>query len=257
MSDLNNEVAVETVVNDKVLETTIVNPIQIVREIIETDRDDVVFDGINIVGDGEKIAEFMASYAKFFNDVENPKNTKQNDFLKNKYSPLDVVLNCVRVPMSKQGLSFIQMPVTDDSMIKVNTLLMHKNGCYMSIEGVSIKPDKNTAQGIGGIITYIKRYMINAICGISSEGEDDDGNTASGKVKKETKAMTSEELSKLNLTTLKAKTTTLAKDKMKTIDKKVITDEIETQLGKGITVGKSVDKDKDNLIKLYLSLQEM
>lgn len=258
MSDLNNEVSVETIVDKQVVETLIVNPVQVVREIIETDRENVVFDGINIVGDKEKIAEFMTAYSKFFAEVENPKNTKVNPFLKNKYSPLDVVLNCLRAPLSKNGLSFIQYPSSDGDTVKVDTLLMHKSGAYMSIAGISIKPKKQDAQEVGGAITYARRYTISAICGIASE-EDDDGNSATDKTKTEIKATTNEELGKLNITTLKAKITTLAKDKMKESDdkKKLVTAEITKQLGKGHTVAKTTEKDRDNLIKLYISLQKM
>lgn len=256
MENLNKEVKVEQVLNEQVVETKIINPIQIVREIIETDKENVVFDGINIVGDKEKIAEFMSSYSKFFAEVENPKNTKVNPFLKNRYAPLDTVLNCLRAPLSKNGLSFIQYPSSDGDTVKVDTLLMHKSGAYMSIEGISIKPKKQDAQEVGGAITYARRYTISAICGIASE-EDDDGNSATDKKKAETKALSEEDLKKLNLTTLKAKLTTLAKDKMKEVDKDVVTKEITAQLGKGHTVGKSTADDTDKLIKLYLSLQEM
>ena len=55
-----------------------------------------------------------------------------------------------------------------------------------------MKPDKNTAQGIGSAITYGRRYQLTALLGISSE-DDDDGNIASKTNKKSKKRLKMEE----------------------------------------------------------------
>lgn len=249
MEDIKNEVV------ENVVEQSNITTVQIVEKIIQTDVKDIVFSGTKIHGESENVSKFMSAFSKFFAEIQNPKNTKINPFLKNKYAPLDVVLNALREPMSKHGLSFMQIPTVDGDQIKVDTLLMHESGVYMAIEGISMKPQKMTAQEIGGVITYIRRYVISAICSIASE-EDDDGNEDSGK-KSKVKEMNEEDLEKLTTTTLKAKITTLAKDKMSEKGKEKVTALIEESLGKGITVAKTTDDDKEKLIKLYSSLLEL
>jgi hypothetical protein len=45
------------------------------------------------------------------------------------------------------------------------------------------KPEKNTPQGIGSALTYMRRYSLSAAFGITSD-QDDDGNQASGHISK-------------------------------------------------------------------------
>ncbi|MCE4971882.1 ERF family protein, partial [Staphylococcus chromogenes] len=48
---------------------------------------------------------------------------------------------------------------------------------------VFMNAEKNTPQGAGSLISYLKRYSLSAIFGITSD-QDDDGNAASGKQSK-------------------------------------------------------------------------
>lgn len=62
-------------------------------------------------------------------------------------------------------------------------MLMHESGEYIEYDPVFMNAEKNTPQGAGSLISYLKRYSLSAIFGITSD-QDDDGNVASGKQSK-------------------------------------------------------------------------
>jgi hypothetical protein len=220
------------------------------------DTIDLDFTKDTMHGDLKQMQAFFADYAKYSGEVGAPKKTKINPHFKAKYSPLEEVLATVKPILSKYNMAMIQIPSATNGMAGVKNILTHAGGFFMTFKEVECKSDKPTVQGLGSTWTYLKRYTLETITAVSSE--DDDGE-ASEKKKAPAKKMTAEDLGKLNFTTLTSKLTILAKDKMKVDDatKKLVTDEIPKILGKGMSVKKSTESDKENLIKLYISLQEM
>lgn len=134
-----------------------------------------------------KTSEGVGQIAKALSQVQleitNPANTATNPFFKSKYAPLPDVLKVIRPIASKYGLAIIQNPYTEDEKVGVITLIMHESGEWIETEALVSKPEKNTPQGIGSVITYLRRYTISSIVGISSE-EDDDGNSNESSNKK-------------------------------------------------------------------------
>src|SRR5690625_4401905 len=63
---------------------------------------------------------------------------------------------------------------------------MHESGEFIEYDPVFMQAEKQTPQGAGALITYLKRYTLSAIFGITSD-QDDDGNQASGNTKKKEK----------------------------------------------------------------------
>jgi len=99
-----------------------------------------------------------------------------NPFFKSKYADLSEVIKVVKEPFANNGLSFVQFPINDGDKIGVETILMHESGEWLS-NSFTVKATKQDAQGAGSVITYCKRYGLQAVAGIPSE--DDDGNSAS------------------------------------------------------------------------------
>lgn len=131
-----------------------------------------------IMNKSDSIKEIAAALSKFQGEVNNPKNIANNPFFNSKYAPLDEVINTIKEPLKKNGLSFIQNPTsTDAGMVSIVTLLMHESGEWIESDPLFLKNDKPTAQGSGSSITYARRYQLSAILGIASEN-DDDGNGA-------------------------------------------------------------------------------
>lgn len=93
-----------------------------------------------------------------------------------KYADLEAVIDAIREPLTKNGFSFIQLPVTStNGKPGLCTRLMHKSGQWIE-EQCELLIEKATMQGMGSAITYMKRYSLAAMVGLAEE--DDDGQAA-------------------------------------------------------------------------------
>ena len=110
-------------------------------------------------------------------EIINPKNSAVNPFFKSKYTPLNDILTEVRPLMSKHGLAIIQNTTSENTLIGIQTMILHESGQFIKSDVMYTKSDKDTAQGQGSAITYGRRYQISAMLSIASE-DDDDGNGA-------------------------------------------------------------------------------
>ena len=118
----------------------------------------------------ENINELATALAKAQGEMKNAGKTSDNPFFKSKYADLAEILNAVREPLSKYGLSISQLydgMGVPDKTITVTTLLMHSSGQYIS-NSANYPVAKADIQGVGSAITYARRYS----------QEDDDGNAA-------------------------------------------------------------------------------
>lgn len=106
---------------------------------------------------------------------------------KYKYATLSAVLSTVRPVLSKHGLTIIQMPgrKVEDKGVEVltlTTILGHKSG--QSIENYfEMYPTRKDPQGIGSAMTYMRRYVVMAMCAIAGAADDDAEKTVPQKEK--------------------------------------------------------------------------
>lgn len=211
---------------------------------------DLDFSKTTIHGNDKQVKELFESYASFVGEVENPKNTTVNPFHKSKYAPLQEVLNTVKPVLSKFGLSIIQIPTMSGNKVVVNNMMIHKNGGFITFEGLGINPQKPDAQGVGGAMTYGRRYTLSSLTSVSSE-EDTDGNTDIKKDEKTPSKVSPNETNELK--SLQTETTSICKELMK--DGKDPAETIEKVLGKKIA--KCVKADVAKLKKLKTELEKM
>jgi len=123
----------------------------------------------------EQITELFAALAKAQGEIIPAKKDVENTFFKSKYADLASVQDVLREPLSKNGLSVIQLARNIESGVEVETILAHSSGQFIS-ETLACPLQKKDAQGIGLAITYLRRYGLMAMCGVAAE--DDDGNSA-------------------------------------------------------------------------------
>lgn len=124
----------------------------------------------------DDIKELATALAKAQGAMEAASKDKINPQFKSAYATLASVWDAIREPLSKNGLSVIQLPHTDEQgQTWVDTMLMHNSGQWIS-GSFKLKPTKDDPQGAGSAITYMKKY---ALAGMGVAPDDDDGNLAS------------------------------------------------------------------------------
>lgn len=90
-----------------------------------------------------------------------------------KYADLADVVNVIREPLSKNGLSYVQLPNVEGTAMFLETRLMHKSGQWIS----SLYPVcaiSGEHQKMGASLSYSRRYALLSILGIVAD-EDTDG----------------------------------------------------------------------------------
>jgi hypothetical protein len=108
--------------------------------------------------------------------------TATNPHFKSKYVGLDGCVEAVIDALNNNGIALIQKNHDCDDGVKVETIFLHESGEEYSGGILHVPAAKHDPQGYGSALTYARRYSLMATCGIAPE--DDDGNAASGAVKK-------------------------------------------------------------------------
>lgn len=133
----------------------------------------------------ESIKELATALAKAQGEMDGAKKDAVNPFFKARYADLASVIDAIREPMSRNGLSHMQFPRVivqeDGKLVEVETLIMHTSGEFVS-EILALPIVKYDPQELGKLITYCKRYGLQAALGVPSE--DDDGNAANDRGQK-------------------------------------------------------------------------
>jgi hypothetical protein len=130
-----------------------------------------------MIDKSETIAALAKALSSFQKDMSAIAKDAKNPFFKSKYVTLSAIIEAIRKPLAENSLSFTQFPTGDNGL---TTILMHDSGEYIA-STVNTQPTKNDPQSIGSAITYMRRYALGAILGLSIQ-EDDDGNAASNKI---------------------------------------------------------------------------
>lgn len=128
----------------------------------------------------EQLNELGAALAKAQAQVKGAKKDSANPFFKSQYADLASVWEACRDALTSNGLSVVQFPGYENGVATLDTVLLHSSGQWMS--GTAGAPiGKQDAQGVGSVLTYLRRYALAAVASVSPA--DDDGNAASGKDK--------------------------------------------------------------------------
>ena len=139
----------------------------------------------------ESITEISAALAKALPEIQNATKDADNPAYRSSYATLNSVMDAVKPPRFEHGVVVIQGPGWRDGIVTVTTRFLHESGEWIETEAgapvahrwervdgeVTDKgPDAQTA---GSAISYLRRYSLAAMAGITQE--DDDGNAASGR----------------------------------------------------------------------------
>jgi len=103
---------------------------------------------------------------------------RSNPFFKSTYADITSIVKASRPALTKFGLSVPQDIVTyDDGNTFLITVLLHSSGQYIESR-IKVVPPKNDIQSIRSHITYLKRTAYEALIGVVTGDEDDDGELA-------------------------------------------------------------------------------
>jgi hypothetical protein len=98
-----------------------------------------------------------------------------NPFFKSKYADLGSVKDAAQEALTKYGIAVIQAPKATGALVTVTTMLAHESGEWVSEELTAHAKDES-AQSVGSVITYLRRYGLASMAGVTAE--DDDGESA-------------------------------------------------------------------------------
>lgn len=123
----------------------------------------------------ESITKLLESFTKA--QAEFPTLPKDKNGYNYKYTDLDTVISTLRPILARHSLGFMQSLTNDEGRSAITTRLFNSSGEW--IEDTTTLPDVllskgNAAQNLGAAITYMKRYTLCAVLGISCD-EDPDG----------------------------------------------------------------------------------
>jgi hypothetical protein len=126
----------------------------------------------------DSIANLAAALVKAQHEARNAVKSGLNPHFKNKYAPLEEVVQVAKDALNTHGIAFVQGgEPTEGDTLSLSTMLLHTSGEWIE-SNITMRPVRNDPQGIGSCITYARRYALAAICGIASD-DDDDANAAS------------------------------------------------------------------------------
>jgi hypothetical protein len=144
----------------------------------------------------DKIENLAVALSKAQAAIENVSRDKQGHGYK--YADLASCLAAVKKPLADNGLSLSQLVSQDKSGKQMLvTLLIHESGQWLKsifcIESVIVKTRDgaikgNSLQHIGAGLTYVRRYALAAIVGLTQE--DDDAQTVSKSVEEKVPSLT-------------------------------------------------------------------
>lgn len=119
----------------------------------------------------EEINEIALALNKAQAEMGGAVTDANNPFFKSKYADLGSIIKVIKPPFANNGLSYAQFPITEESRIGVETVIMHSSGQFISNEFTMNVP-KADPQSAGGVISYCRRYALQAVCGIPAVDSD-------------------------------------------------------------------------------------
>jgi len=123
----------------------------------------------------ETIGALAKALVQAISEMENASKNSVNPHFKSKYADLAEVIATTKPTLQKYGLAVAQFPCFEGGAVGVETIILHDSGEWMSGTAYSPIP-KQDPQAVGSAITYLRRYSLAAVCGLTQE--DDDGNAA-------------------------------------------------------------------------------
>ena len=89
-----------------------------------------------MISQSESISELATALSKAQSQMGAAIKDSENPFFKSKYADLTSVIAAVRKPFADNGLSFVQLPVSQDGCVGVATRIMHCSGEWLESQSL-------------------------------------------------------------------------------------------------------------------------
>lgn len=127
------------------------------------------------------MAAFKAEPLTIFKRKKVGYATREGDFVGYSHAELSDVTDAVGPAMGRHGLSYRWDVKQEGGRINVTCIVTHEHGHSESVT-MDAAPDnsgkKNAIQQIASSVTYMQRYTLLSVTGMSTKGMDDDGKGA-------------------------------------------------------------------------------
>lgn len=121
----------------------------------------------------ESTSNIDAALLEFNKEIGSIEKGEVNPFFKNFYCSLDQIISYVRPILAKHDLYLQQFPIYGgEGMLSVKTIIKHSSGEYIMSDSMPIRYGKS-AQDFGSTNTYVRRYQLGSVLGLSFEKDDD------------------------------------------------------------------------------------
>ena len=117
------------------------------------------------------IGKLSEALAKAQAEMEPASKDANNPFFKSQYATLASCWNACRGPLTKQGLAVIQTTEPGTGDITLISMLTHSSGQWIKSK-LSVKPAKSDSQALGSCLSYLRRYALSALVGLSTQDDD-------------------------------------------------------------------------------------
>lgn len=146
--------------------------------------DEQTYSDVSVLRTSAELAEFAAAFAEAQAEIGHATRDRENPFFNSSYADLASVKDACQPALSKHGIGVIQAPAThSDGSVTVLTRLLHKSGQWveadMTAKAIADNKGNVTAQALGSVVTYLRRYMLSGMTNVATE--DDDGEGAAGR----------------------------------------------------------------------------
>lgn len=127
-----------------------------------------------------EMGKFHKAYANLQTQITGVAKSGTNPHFGNKYTTLESVIDYLKPVLSAAGFTVMQSLDTLGGDQAVSTRLVHvESGEWIQCENFCPIKDPSNPQHLGSAITYLRRYQLKTICGMSEV--DDDGNQGAGR----------------------------------------------------------------------------
>jgi len=119
--------------------------------------------------------EFAKAYAEAISRTRDVVADATNPFHKNVYATLGAHIAATKAIFAQYGLAIVQFPVSNNvnrGEVGVETMVIHKDGGYVSRTILMPVADGVKGQDIGSLVSYLRRYAIAAVANLATADDD-------------------------------------------------------------------------------------